>query len=307
MPYRTTKRGTRSYTRSTTRKRYGGTRRRTYPSRRRYTGRKRFTSRKMSSKRILNISSKKKKDVMNSWTNMDANNTIGNYRQGAAYMQGNNTYIIPWAATARPALDADGSAGSPAEEAVRTSTTCYMRGLKETISVLSNSGAAIRWRRLCVRLRGDFLYSKETSSTYINLLHPAFGMVRTVTDWGKNAAAVNDMFRIMFKGVRNVDWRDPMTAPSDNRRWDIVYDKTMTIQSHNDSGVFKTFRRWHGMNKNLVYDDDENGSEQEFRRWSVEGKQGMGDYYVIDLFSGNGADTDQFSVEYNSTLYWHEK
>ncbi len=302
--YRTIRRGRRVPVtrRANTRKGYGGRgNRRSYPTRRR-----RY-SKKMTNKRILNITAKKKKDVMKTWTNMDANNTVGVFRNGPAYLQGNNIYIIPWAATARPALNADGSAGQPIEEAVRTSTTCYMRGVKETISILSDTGAACKWRRICVRLRGDFLYSKETASTPLSLLQAQFGMVRTVTNWGNQASAINDMFRILFKGSRNVDWVDPMIAPTDNRRWDIVYDKTTNIQSPNEAGVYRTYNRWHPMNKNLVYDDDQDASEEEVRRWSVEGKQGMGDYYIIDFFSINGTNEDQMSLQYNSTLYWHEK
>lgn len=262
----------------------------------------------MTNKRILNLTAKKKKDVMKTWTNMDANNTVAaNFRNGPAYLQGQNIYIIPWAATARPALNADLSAGLPIEEAVRTSTTCYMRGVKETISILSDTGAACKWRRICVRLRGDFLYSKETPTTPLSLITTAFGMVRTVTNWGNQASQVNDMFRVLFRGVRNVDWVDPMIAPTDNRRWDIVYDKTTNIQSPNEAGVYRTYNRWHPMNKNLVFDDDQDASNEEVRRWSVEGKQGMGDYYIIDFFSINGTADDQMSLQYNSTLYWHEK
>nr|UBJ26150.1 capsid protein [Red panda feces-associated gemycircularvirus] len=305
MAYRTLRRGRRAYTRKATRstgRKFGGTR-----LRRKYPTRKRRYPRKMSNKRILNITSKKKKDTMKTWTNMDANNTTGSYRNGPAYMQGNNIYIIPWAATARPALSQIGSHGSPIEEAVRTSTTCYMRGISETLNVITSTGAPWKWRRICFKLRGDFLYSRETDGTRISLQTPDFGVVRTVTDWGRTPGAVNSLFEYLFRGDRNVDWVDPMIAPTDNRRWDIVYDKTTNIQSPNESGVYRTYRRWHGMNKNLVYDDDQAGQDEELRRWSVEGKQGMGDYYILDMFAGSGGDDDDLSVSYNSTLYWHEK
>jgi len=261
----------------------------------------------MSNKRILNLTAKKKKDVMKTWTNMDANDATGELRNGPAYMQGGPLYAILWSPTARPGLNKNGAAGAPIEEAVRTSSTCYMRGIKETISLASDTGAAWKWRRICFRLRGDFVYSKEGSGALSSYLDSNFGMVRVATNWAKVTSAINDIYRILFKGVRNVDWVDPMLAPTDNRRWDIVYDKTTNIQSPNEAGVYRTYQRWHGMNKNLVFDDDENANSEELRRWSVEGKQGMGDYYIIDLFNGNGAAEDQMSVRYNSTLYWHEK
>lgn len=260
----------------------------------------------MTNKRILNISSKKKKDVMQTRTNMDANGSVGQYRNGPAIMSGNQTYIIPFAATARPALGDQGATGQPIEEAVRTATTCYMRGLKENITIQTDTGCNWRWRRICFRMRGPSLYEFENDQTLMSLLADA-GMVRMATNWGNNTAGINTLYRVLFKGERNVDWRDAMTAATDNRRWDIVYDSVTNIQSGNDSGVYKVLKRWHPMNKNLVYDDDQSGSREGLRRYSVEGKRGMGDYYVVDIFSSNGSIDDQLSVEYSSTLYWHEK
>lgn len=261
----------------------------------------------MSNKRILSITSKKKKDVMKTWTNMDANNGTGPYRNGPAYMSGSNIYIIPWAASSRPAISATGQHGSPIEEAVRTSSTCFMRGVSETLNVISSSGAPWKWRRICFRLRGDYIYSREVGDARVSLFTSEFGMVRVVNDWGRQPGNVNSLLQVLFRGERNVDWVDPMIAPTDNRRWDIVYDKTTNIQSPNESGVYRTYKRWHGMNKNLVFDDDENGSGEDLRRWSVEGKAGMGDYYILDFWAGSGTSEDDLSVSYNSTLYWHEK
>lgn len=222
-------------------------------------------------------------------------------------MNANIVYCIPWCPTARPALNADGSSGQPIEEAVRTATTVYMRGLKETITIRTDGGAPWKWRRICVRLRGDFIYSKETATTPVSLLRPDVGMVRTMSNWGNQTTNYNDILRILFAGAVNFDWRDVMTAPVDKRRWDIMYDRTTHISCGNDSGVYRTYPRWHPMNKNLTFDDDQNGSVQELRRFSVEGKQGMGDYYVLDFFSGNGAATDQLAFDSTATLYWHEK
>lgn len=63
------------------------------------------------------------------------------------------------------------------------------------------------------------------------------------------------------------------------------------------------------MNKNLVYDDDESGEQEQGAYTSVDSKAGMGDYYVLDLVqSGTGGSTsDLFLITANSTLYWHEK
>ena len=65
----------------------------------------------------------------------------------------------------------------------------------------------------------------------------------------------------LFEGAGNVDWADVNSAKVDTRRIDLHYDKTITINSGNSSGVFRTYRRWHPMNKNLVYDDDQDGGK----------------------------------------------
>lgn len=63
------------------------------------------------------------------------------------------------------------------------------------------------------------------------------------------------------------------------------------------------------MNHNLVYDDDESGVAEASGHLSVSSKAGMGDYYIMDIFSaglGAGA-SDLLNIYANSTLYWHEK
>ncbi|QSX73077.1 capsid protein [Delphin genomovirus 2] len=308
MPYRTIKRGRRSFTRKVTRKGYGGRKpRRSYATRRR-----RYPIR-MSKKRILNISSRKKQDTMLSITNIDAGTvTPGPLRTGPSYLSGQLTYLIPFVATARPALQVDGSAGSPIERAVRTSQTCFMRGLKEKISIRTDTGAPWRWRRIAFTYKGDTLYSTEAGQ---NRLMSYFkdtgtnqsGMARIATTWTQSPPAFDELCRILFKGTRNLDWDNEFIAPTDTARVKIVYDKTTTIQAGNEAGVYRTYSRWHGMNKNLVYDDDEEGTTEGLRRFSVEGPAGMGDYYIFDFFQSNGNAEDQLALSYNSTLYWHEK
>lgn len=114
---------------------------------------------------------------------------------------------------------------------------------------------------------------------------------------------------LLFKGAYNTDWNDIILAPVDTTRVDLKYDKTWTICSGNTSGAIKERKLWHPMNKNLVYNDDENGEGEDTSYFSVGDKRGMGDYYVLDVFqAGTGASaSDLLNVFSNSTLYWHEK
>ena len=63
------------------------------------------------------------------------------------------------------------------------------------------------------------------------------------------------------------------------------------------------------MNHNLVYGDDEVGGQEATTLFSTEGKAGMGDYYVVDLFqpSFGAGESDTLYFRPQATLYWHER
>jgi hypothetical protein len=112
------------------------------------------------------------------------------------------------------------------------------------------------------------------------------------------------------RGGNGRDWNNFFTAPLDPTRISVQYDKTISIQSGNQAGRNVVYNRWHPMNKNLVYDDDENGQETEPSGNSTRGKPGMGDYYVIDMFTSGtpiSTETSGMSFSPEATLYWHEK
>jgi hypothetical protein len=117
------------------------------------------------------------------------------------------------------------------------------------------------------------------------------------------------MWGLLYKGLAGKDWDDLIVAPVDTSRISVKFDKTWTIQSGNSNGVVRERKLWHPMNKNIVYDDDENGDVEQASYFSVDSKAGMGDYYVVDIIQpGTGAtSSDLLQISTNSTLYWHEK
>lgn len=214
-----------------------------------------------------------------------------------------------WCPTARsPNLTGTGVTGSKYDKAIRTNTNCFMRGLKETVELKTNSGLAWQWRRICFTLKGDTLnlgindlgtspVARETSDGTVRLLHGDSTTVSRAVD-------------LVFKGENGVDWSNHFIAPLDTKKIKVYYDRTRNLMGGNARGHVHTFKQWYPMNKNLYYEDDEIGDEMQDALFSVENRQGMGDYYIYDLFyapTTGGTETDTLSVQMNARLYWHEK
>lgn len=266
----------------------------------------------MSRKRLLNMTSRKKQDTMAPYTNVTPGSANGNtnYGTGGAVLEGTTLYVMPFCATARPGTGSNGVQGSPLDNAMRTSTTCFMRGLKENIEVITNNGRAWQWRRICFTLRGEFLTGAVSTGYRLDTL-TGNGNVRLLNSWGNGFtdAHLASLADILFKGTQLTDWTDPFTAPVDTKRVGLKYDRTRIIQSGNEQGVLRKFKIWHPMNKNLVYADEENGDDEITNKYSVDAKPGMGDYFVVDIIKAGlgGTTTDRMAFTPQASLYWHEK
>jgi len=273
----------------------------------------------MSKKRILNITSRKKRNGMLTMTNANDAGTVGNASNRIANLiVSNNSYRGIWIATAQDLVDGVGAGTRVSEAAARTATTCYMRGLGEHIRIQTSSGIPWFWRRICFTFKGAAFTQYDTRDTPIltdpiNLRYQdsSNGMQRLFANEYLNNMpnTIDGEDDVIFKGRKSIDWSDPIIAPLDTSRITVKYDKTITIKSGNDRGTVREFKLWHPMNKNLVYGDDEAGDNMTTVFRSVTSKAGMGDYYVMDVITpGSGAVTsDQLLLQSNSTLYWHEK
>jgi len=191
-----------------------------------------------------------------------------------------------------------------------------MRGLRETLRIQTSSGIPWFHRRICLTVRGPNPFGQPSNQTGQYQPTQAFidtsnGIERLFFNINNNNSpgARTLITDLLFKGAEGVDWNDYIIAPTDNTRVDIKFDKTWTLSSGNANGVVRERKLWHGMNKNLVYDDDENGETNVSSYYSVDSKEGMGDYYILDFFQGGTGATasDLLQVNANSTLYWHEK
>lgn len=199
-------------------------------------------------------------------------------------------------------------------ESRRTATTCYMRGFSEHLRIQTSSGLPWFWRRICFTLKNSFVSSSAPdtpTNTYRPYVETTNGLERLWLNQTINAqpATISDQQSVIFKGVAGVDWNDLIVAPIDTRRITLKSDVTRTIKSGNAVGTVKEFKLWHPMNKNIIYGDDEDGVTEDSLYFSTTSKQGMGDYFIYDIFlPGLGSsNTDVINVSANSTLYWHEK
>lgn len=267
----------------------------------------------MNNKRILNLTSRKKRDTM---LVMSRGGSTGTATKAAFQMTPNPyglTNAFLWCATARDmSLTNPGGFATIRDEASRTSSTCYMRGLSETIEIQTNSATPWQWRRICFTIRDPTIFTVgtpyqpylETSNGYSRLLYNL--AYENATD----QSVLEGIREVVFKGQLGVDWDEYITAPVDTRRVTLKSDRTTIIRSSNDVGILRRDKRWYPMNKNLVYDDDESGGGTLPQNvYSTSGKAGMGDYYILDFFRAglNSQTTDRLSLNISSSLYWHEK
>lgn len=262
-----------------------------------------------SRKRILDVASKKKQDTMVTYTNTTAANPqlSPNYSIGNAILTGGRNYLFCWCATARAATNSNGVAGDPNDDSMRTANICYMRGLKERVHIETSSGRAWQWRRICFTLKGNALNSFAETGARFDVL-TSQGTVRVVNSFAGTlgGTAIVDL---LFQGTQGTDWASLMSAKTDNSRVEIKYDRCRVMQSGNDNGIIRQVNHWFPMNHNLIYDTDENGDQENSDRYSVENRQGMGDYYIFDFFTAGigGTTSDQLAFAPEATLYWHER
>lgn len=264
----------------------------------------------MTRRSILNLTSTKKRDTMLQTTNMVlSRSNPTTYSSDDAIMKGGDaaSYIVPWVCTARlPATDTNGNP-DPEDTPARGRTTVFMRGLKERLTLTTNNGLPWQWRRIVFATKG-FAAPFPFGGNFYLYNNSNYGYRRTWNETPTPSIRLN-LTAPMFKGVEGVDWKDEIVAPIDTSRITLLYDKVRMITSGNDRGAMKSYSMWHGINKNFIYDDDEDAGKVVASPWHTLAKQGVGDVMIVDIFRprGGSSATDTLSVGSSTTLYWHEK
>jgi hypothetical protein len=220
-----------------------------------------------------------------------------------------------WIATART-IETDTGSGQANvnDDATRTATHCYIRGLKERIEISSSSDDAWRWRRIVFSFKGDDLIN-DTVIPGLQVqpwLETSAGYVRVVPRITNTSHGPTERFRVrlhehLFKGVFNKDWDNVMNAKLTTEHVNIISDKIVQIKSGNGKGVFRTVKQWQPINKTLIYNDFEEGGSKTPSALSANANGSVGDIYVMDFFEPlvTGAQSLRFWPQ--ASLYWHER
>lgn len=287
---------------------------------RRSAVRKRVFKKKRYARRVLNVSTRKKQDNMQPMV-INVSGTPGTPTPGAFTMNAaDGLQICLWNATWRPKLTQTGGAQPTVEDdATRTATRTWMRGLSERIEIQTSGSAAWEWRRITFTFFSNHFYlfndnpiNNGTAVRYNIETNTGVNRALTFFDGGNpnDEALVTQLFAYVFKGAQDTDWRNPLTAKTHSDRVRIKSDRTTIISSGNDAGVIRKYRRYHPMNRTLIYDEDESGGVVGDGVISAAVNASMGDYYVLDIFKPTlAAQSSEESMSFNpeATLYWHER
>ena len=272
---------------------------------------RRYRRKTMSKRSLLNVTSTKKRNTLLNWSNTTAT--------GAFVTPGIRPYVVPatlstmsiWSPTAMDMTRGDGVLGTKEEMSTRTASTCFMKGLSERLRIETSSGLAWFHRRICIISHQRELAVNASPATYVDTTSGLQRLWRSLSADPSPEAANQLTFlkTYLFRGTENQDWNDLITAPIDTNGVKVVFDKTWTLKSGNSNGIVAERKLWHGMNKNLYYDEDEDGSSMRNSYWCAPTMRGMANYFVIDIImpGTGGTASDLMKITSTSTMYWHEK
>jgi len=284
--------------------------RRTVPRyRRRSTRYRRTRTRRrpaMSVRRINDITSTKKRDNMLTFSNVTVpRNPPPVLSSSAAILQGGfSNYNFLFAPSAREKAVNSTTSGTVLDESTRTTTNTYVKGYRERISMQTNSALPWTWRRIVFTLKG--------TANFLGSGNPLFlltsnGHARVITEL--SAPQQTTIESIMFDGQKGLDWRSTLEAKVDTSLITVMSDTTKIITPQTSAGSVKNYTLYYPINKSLQYAEDEFGGQTLTSPWSTQGKPGMGDLLVYDIFTPRAASatTDQLTLDIQATYYWHEK
>lgn len=203
----------------------------------------------------------------------------------------------------------------------RTASNPFVTGISERYHLIPNDGSLWEHRRVVFAMKDiqDLTIIAGIASQFRAQTDAGGITYRKLVDLsgqssGDYTGVLTSLYDYAFRGIYSTDWQDPMTAPVDRRRLTILADNRCTVRSGNAAPAPKLKKYWTPINKTVVYDDEENGTSITPSYYSVTSKPGLGDIYVMDLFtcrapivSGTTASSSTLNISSTQSLYWREK
>lgn len=274
-----------------------------------------------SRRRVLNISSIKKRDAMKSAFKFVGITGQTVQPQLTLAPPGLGAAMFVFSPTMRSKRDDPSS--MPAQS-TREITDCYARGFAETIRFATDSSSPWMWRRLIVSFYGVSTWTYPTGPGSAGISLPANDA--NITGQGhyriwqqllpdiagpelpQQQAVRNAFIEKVFQGTLNIDYDSVFTAKPDTESVRVHYDATSQISSSSDAGKLKIVRRWHPISKRIIYDDRESGKTDPPRMYAKENRSSNGDVYIIDMFiSLSPNEGNNLSFGSDAIYYWHER
>lgn len=268
----------------------------------------------MTRKKILNISSAKKSDNMLTATqNLPDPPVLTTQFTIPAIGITPSTFIF--SPTMRFLAFTDGVNNN---DNARTKQDTFARGFKETLRFATSDGNEWKWRRICFSYKAaqaDFQVPTFSTARLPFAFDPVatgyrrlFSRIDGGTLSTQQLQTRDAIYNRVFAGRQNLDWTDPMTARTDPLAVKIWYDKVTSIRSGNDISSLLIAKRWHPMNKNLIYQNEDSGKTILDSPVSETGNGTMGDYFIMDIFyTAPSDDGVLLSIGSDATYYWHER
>lgn len=195
----------------------------------------------------------------------------------------------------------------------RNATSCFLRGYKERVNIVLGAGGVWTWRRIVFAAKGPFLREFWTDNGQVpqyDSLSPQAGEIPARVIGPVDNPIIDGLRGYIYEGTQGSDWYDTMTAKPDRQRITLLSDKVYSFNPGNESGRVKNFNFWYGINKNIMYDDDEQDDAVSSVPYSSPAKPGIGDIYIFDqvrLEAPAATGTASFKFSPEGTIYWHER
>lgn len=261
----------------------------------------------MSRRRVLNVTSVKKRDNMPCYTNIAGTSppvTAALSPISIPASVGFTAYAYCPTARALASVVGANPKAVPTATQFRNQEHIWAKGYKEVTNMFITGGTPWTWRRLVLKLNVSFLASVPLPITQFYTELSTGGMTRSSLLLGPSDR--NLLLGEIMDGAAANDWISAINAKIDTDRVIPISDRVMTINPGNTVGHNRLVKNWYPLNYTVKYHDDESGNN-EFTDYFA-GPTSK-DVLILDMFfpGTTPAAGDGITINHEGTFYWHER